>query len=99
MTTEPTPKKKSTRARNEMPLSGPPPSHILLDAISDALKGGVPLTEVIFMIDMAREAYGTDQGMSWKLVAKKLNRSTANHVSDLLTEQTSTLPGDVPDAG
>jgi hypothetical protein len=92
---------KKKKARNA-PSERPNATHILLDAISGALRGGVAVNEVIWMIEMASEAHGTDQSTSWKLVASKLRKSTANanqNVAQQLTDATRTLPDDSPDAG
>lgn len=85
--TQPAEEKKPKKARNEMPAKGPNPAHKLLDAVSAALKAGVPVTEVVLLVDMARQAYGTDQGTSWKMIASSLNER-----ADATTG--GTVPGD-----
>lgn len=80
MVTEP----KVKKPRNAPPERGPNPAHILLDAISGALNAGMDAGQLQMMVDMARQAYGTDQGTSWKMIAGTLReRSEQLHHLDV----------------
>ena len=87
MATTQSEEQQKKKARNEMPEKGPNPAHKLLDAISNALKAGVPPEQVVLLVDMARKAYGTDQGTSWKMVAGTLNEYAQSARTDWQTAQ------------
>jgi hypothetical protein len=103
------PAEKPKKARNAPSDRGPNPAHILLDAISGALKGGVSNEQLVLLVDMARQAYGTDQSTSWKMVANTLRERTAEANGNVAQAAGTTpvspgpfmtgAPEDSPDAG